>query len=83
MYWRARISVNSLHVREKFSLYIFPEKEFHIHVCERFTYSQDRSTYFPAAEYRQTDPVNIYSIIHVCERFTYSRIGPHMFLQQQ
>jgi hypothetical protein len=26
--------------------------------CERFKYSQDRSTYFPAAE-RQTDPGNI------------------------
>ncbi len=30
----------------------------HSCVCERFIYSQDRSTYFPAAE-RQTDPGNI------------------------
>ncbi len=28
-------------------------------VCERIIYSQDRSTYFPAAQYRQIDPVKI------------------------
>ncbi len=39
-------------------IYVFPEKELrglqsqfpHFCVCERFIYSQDRSTYFPAAE---------------------------------
>jgi hypothetical protein len=39
-------------------IYVFPEKELRglspkfqvLCVCERFIYSQDRSTYFPAAE---------------------------------
>jgi hypothetical protein len=34
-----------------------PPSQFpHSCVCERFIYSQDRSTYFPAAELWQTDP---------------------------
>jgi hypothetical protein len=50
-------------------IYVFPEKElrglspkFHIHVCERFIYSQDRSSYCPhifLQQNRQTDPGNI------------------------
>jgi hypothetical protein len=49
---------NFVHCNEK-PIYAFPKKElrglspnFHIHVSvsERFTYSLDRSTYFPAAE---------------------------------
>ncbi len=40
-------------------IYVFPEKDLrglspnfhiHVHVCERFKYYQNRSTYFPAAE---------------------------------
>jgi hypothetical protein len=36
-------------------IYVFPVKELHsfspyFHIHERFIYSQDRSTYFPAAE---------------------------------
>ncbi len=37
-----------------------PRSQFpHSCVCERFIYSQDRCSYFPAAEW-QTDPGNIY-----------------------
>ncbi len=48
-------------------IYAFPEKELrgpqsqfqHLCVSKRFAYSQDRSTYFLAAEYRQTDRGNV------------------------
>jgi hypothetical protein len=47
------------HTLQEISIYEFPEKELrslipkfpHLCVCERFIYSHDRSTYFPAAEY--------------------------------
>jgi hypothetical protein len=46
----------NMHCNEN-PIYIFTGKElrglspnFHVHVCEWFIYSQDRSTYFPAAE---------------------------------
>jgi hypothetical protein len=55
-----------LHCNEN-SIYVFPEKElrglspnFHIYMFVSNIYiSQDRLTYFPAAEYRLTDPLNI------------------------
>jgi hypothetical protein len=46
-----------LHCKEN-SIYVFPEKKLarphsqflHLYICERFIYSHDRSTYFPAAK---------------------------------
>ncbi len=66
---------NTIHCNEN-PIYVFLcwelrglSPNFHIHVSvSDFIQSQDRSTYFPAAEYRQIDPGNI-EISHRTEHF--------------
>ncbi len=54
-----KVSNSSIYHCNENSIYVFPEKELrslphsqfpHLCVCEGFIYSQDQSTYFPAAE---------------------------------
>ncbi len=52
-------------------------------VCERFIYSQDRSTYFPAAEYVGRPTVRIYirTQKHECRNWDCGRANPFLGIE--
>ncbi len=73
----------AIYISNKISIYVFPEKEQsqfpHAFVCERFIYSRDRSTYFPAPEYadRSWEYINR-TQTHAWGNWDCSRAGPFL-----